>query len=135
MLSTLCLVASLKVSVLTKIAHIKCTNGESLTQQVVTGNPTAKNKLDRTPIGTFKVSEVTDGLQDYMKGAAKFHSYHTTPNAQGETEVGYYIHGFLPSSYGQGSPSHQLKGNSIGCIRMDMRGIRFAIGSTITITN
>jgi hypothetical protein len=132
-ITSICLIASVKISVTTKVAKINCVDGRSISQQVVIGNPRAKNVLDRTPLGTHKVSEVLNDQTGYMQGAAKFKTYQTTPNKNGETEVGYYVHGFLPESYGQGDKAQQLKGNSIGCVRMNMEGIRFKVGSLVIV--
>jgi hypothetical protein len=101
---------------------------------VVVGNPKAKNPLDRTPLGKFRVSEVVDDTDvDYMRGAAKFKAYQAKPDKQGVSEIGYYVHGFLPSTYGQGSPAQQLLGNTIGCVRVDMAGLKFKVGSLVIV--
>jgi hypothetical protein len=133
LVTTLCLVLNIQVSIANKTATVHCQDGRFLTQSVVVGNSRAANPLDRTPIGRFKVSEVVDDASGYMVGAAKFKSYQTKPNAYGVTEVGYYIHGFLPESAGQGDKAKQLQGNSIGCVRMDMQRLRFKVGNLVVV--
>lgn len=123
----LCTVTAISIIISTKTATIICQSGQVLTQtQIITGNPKAKDKLDRTPVGRFVVDEVATDAEGYMRGAARFKSYETKANADGETTVGYYIHG------------NDKKLNqqwSIGCVRLDMGKFKFQVGTKVSISN
>jgi hypothetical protein len=121
-----CQVTQVDISISSRSATIHCQGDRVIKRAIIAGNPKAPKLADRTPIGRYLVTEVVDSTEvptgNYMAGAAKFAVEKKRP------EIGYYIHGMLPNATG-----YQAR-YSIGCIRMNMAGLRYSIGSVVVVT-
>jgi lipoprotein-anchoring transpeptidase ErfK/SrfK len=120
--SQTCLADTVDISISRSIATVSCKDGRQIRRSIVAGNPKAPNTLDRTPVGKFTITEVVGDMPgQYMQGAAKFSQEPSRP------EVGYYIHSVPPGLTGYKARY------SIGCIRMNMAGLRYQVGTKVTI--
>lgn len=125
MIITTCLAIAVKVMIATQTAKVTCADNSTRSIPVITGNPAAVKRINRTPVGTYRVSEVLpiDPKEGYMSGAAIF--AYANDATKDKPASFYAAHGLVPG----GSKW------SIGCIRGNwlQSGIRFQIGTVFTI--